>query len=119
MPGTRAHRSAPAVDSRLLGRLQFLEDDPEIAARAAAATGNRVAGELLRQLEVHHRLLRRLSHLHRFARMREEDAVEFAEVDEVLPGHHRAVACDHTIDILDAAGGLLVRLAGGNVAAAV
>ena len=100
--------------------LQFLEDHPEVAARAAATAGQVVVLELLGQFQIHHRLLRRLASLERCARVLEEEPVELAEVHQVLELHrHRRMPVDDDVDFPDSLGRFGDRLRVGDATATV
>src|SRR2546430_2394529 len=81
---------------------ELLVDHVEVAAWTATAAGNVVVLELVRQLQIGHRLLGRLPCLERGAGVFEKQPIELAVVDEILPLHHGAVAGDDAVDILDA-----------------
>src|SRR6187399_2687784 len=104
----------------LLTALEFLEDHPEVAARAAAAPCQVVVLELLWQLQIHHRLLRRLAGLERCACVLEEQPVELTEVHQVLELHrYRRMPVDDDVDFPDFLGRFGDRLRVGDAAATV
>ncbi len=113
------HPIGPERSGRLLLLLELLEDRVEISSRASASTGQVVVFELLRQLEIHERLLGRLAGFQRLARMRDEEAIELAVVDKVLPWEYGAVAGNHAFDAFDPRGSFRDGVAVRDAAAAV
>src|SRR5262245_30866245 len=101
--------------------LQFLIDHVEVSAGTAAAALQVVILELFRKLQIRHRLFSGFAGRKGCTGVLQEQAVEFAVIDKVLPRQRTgcSVAGDHLINVLDVRGGFSNRVGVSDTASAI